>query len=335
MSSNVAIIGAGQLGSRHLQGLANCATPLSIFLVDPSAASIATAQERFAAVPASKNHILHTVGAINDLPRDLELVIVACTADYRFGVYGNLLKYTEPRVILLEKVLFQDLDQYPQAIELAAASRSQTIVNLAQRYWPFFRILKSQVANKSELSITITGSNWGLGCNAVHNVDIAEFIWGMPGQTTARLDGALRESKRANCHEFTGTIETLIAGNEVARKQTFFRTEGGVIEGGFAIEEAAAGDLAARNFDWLTEASIAPDMTDPQNWDFDGSGADDTAVASQIDAEVGYCALDKGVTAGDSLLMTGASQVRTYAVYSFHDSRNGQSLMEVGYKRRF
>jgi len=130
-------------------------------------------------------------------------------------------------------------------------------------------------------------------------------------------------------------IETLIAGNEVARKQTFFRTEGGVIEGGFAIEEAAAGDLAARNFDWLTEASIAPDMTDPQNWDFDGSGADDTAVASQIDAEVGYCALDKGVTAGDSLLMTGASQVRTYAVYSFHDSRNGQSLMEVGYKRRF
>ena len=40
-------------------------------------------------------------------------------------------------------------------------------------------------------------------------------------------------------------IETLIAGNEVARKQTFFRTEGGVIEGGFAIEEAATGDLRA------------------------------------------------------------------------------------------
>ncbi|GEM_PF-1475242 len=130
-------------------------------------------------------------------------------------------------------------------------------------------------------------------------------------------------------------VETLIAGNEVARKQTFFRTEGGVIEGGFAIEEAATGDLAARNFDWLTEASIAPDMTDPANWDFDGTGADDTAVASQIDSEVGYCALDKGVTAGDSLIMTGATQVRTYAVYSFHDSRNGQSLMEVGYKRRF
>jgi hypothetical protein len=130
-------------------------------------------------------------------------------------------------------------------------------------------------------------------------------------------------------------IETLIAGNEVARKQTFFRTEGGVIEGAFAIEEAATGDLSSRAPVWLTEASIAPDMTDPDNWDFDGVGADDTAVPTSIDNEVGFCALDKGVTAGDSLLMTGASQVRTYAVYSFHDSRDGQSLMEVGYKRRF
>jgi hypothetical protein len=130
-------------------------------------------------------------------------------------------------------------------------------------------------------------------------------------------------------------IETLIAGNEVARKQTFFRTEGGVIEGGFAIEEAATGDLSSRAPVWLTEASIAPDMTDPENWDFDGAGADDTAAPTSIDSEVGFCALDKGITAGDSLLMTGASQVRTYAVYSFHDSRDGQSLMEVGYKRRF
>jgi len=130
-------------------------------------------------------------------------------------------------------------------------------------------------------------------------------------------------------------IETLIAGNEVARKQTFFRTEGGVIEGGFRIEETDPGVLAARSPDWLYEASIAPDMTDPDNWEFQGDPSDDTAVASDLDSEVGYCALDKGITAGDSLLMTGSTQVRTYAVYSFHNSRDGQSLMEVGYKRRF
>ena len=69
--------------------------------------------------------------------------------------------------------------------------------------------------------------------------------------------------------------------------------------------------------------------------DAKGVGADDTAVASTIDSEVGFAAIDKGITHGDSLVMTGATQVRTYAVYSFHDSRDGQALMEVGYKRRF
>jgi hypothetical protein len=130
-------------------------------------------------------------------------------------------------------------------------------------------------------------------------------------------------------------IETLIAGNEVARKQTFYRTEGGVIEGGFAIADADTNALRGRTPAWLYEASAAPDMTDPANWDFDQVGGDDTAVPTTIDPEVGFCALDKGITSGDSLVMTGATQVRTYAVYSFHDSRMGQALIEVGYKRRF
>jgi hypothetical protein len=130
-------------------------------------------------------------------------------------------------------------------------------------------------------------------------------------------------------------VETLIAGNEVARKQTFFRTESGVIEGAYAIKDAAASDLTAWNLDWLTKKELALDMTDPANWDFDQLGGDDTAVPTTADPDVGFCALDKGITSGDSLVMTNASQVRTYAVYSFHDSRDGQALMEVGYKRRF
>jgi len=130
-------------------------------------------------------------------------------------------------------------------------------------------------------------------------------------------------------------IETMISGNEVARKQTFFRTEGGVIEGGFAIEDAAAGDLTSRSPAWLYEESVAPDMTDPDNWDFDEEGGDDTAVQSTMDSEVGYCGIDRGASPGYEEGMENATQVRTYAIYSFHNSRDGQALMEVGYRKRF
>jgi hypothetical protein len=129
--------------------------------------------------------------------------------------------------------------------------------------------------------------------------------------------------------------EVLIAGNEVARKTTFYRTESAILEGAFSIEEAATGDLLAWSPDWLYNESLANDMTLPDNWDFDGVDGDDTAVPSQFDADVGFCAIDRGITSGSSMIMTSSSNVRTYAVYGFHDSRNGQALIEVGYKRRF
>lgn len=210
MIHKVAVIGAGQLGSRHLQGLAACETPLTIYLVDPSAASLEVARERFKLVPTNKLHTLLTVEAVKNLPVDLDCAIVACTADCRFQIYQDLLGLMDFGSILLEKVLFQDLDQYPQAAALDARSKTRTSVNLAQRYWPFFRTVRDEVRDKSQLSITITGSNWGLGCNAVHNVDIAEFIWETSGKTTARLDRDLQESKRPRCFEFTGKIETVM-----------------------------------------------------------------------------------------------------------------------------
>lgn len=135
-------------------------------------------------------------------------------------------------------------------------------------------------------------------------------------------------------------MEALIAGNEVARKQTFYRTESGIIEGGFAIEEENTLALKARTPTkkpgaWLFAWDTAADMTDPDSWDFDEVGGDDTAMPRTDDPEVGFCALDKGVTSGDSLVMTTSTQVRTYAIYGFHGSRMGQALIEVGYKRRF
>lgn len=208
----VAVIGVGNLGSRHLQGVAKYKAPLSIFLVDPLARSIALARERFVEVLGSKVHTLHSVESVRNLPCDLDFAIISCTADHRFNVYRDLLESTDTKIVLLEKILFQDLDHYELAVDLARNSKSRVIVNFSKRYWPFFRGLRSEVTDKSRLSIVMSGSNWGLGCNAVHHVDIAEFIWGVSGRTSARLDDTVLQGKRQGFLEFTGAIETLVPG---------------------------------------------------------------------------------------------------------------------------
>lgn len=48
----VAIIGADQLGSRHLQGLKTAVSPLSISVVDSSNESLQIAKERYDTVQA-------------------------------------------------------------------------------------------------------------------------------------------------------------------------------------------------------------------------------------------------------------------------------------------
>ena len=56
--NNICIIGAGQLGSRHLQALKMVLQPLLITVVDPSSESLKMAEERYQAAAGSGNHQL-------------------------------------------------------------------------------------------------------------------------------------------------------------------------------------------------------------------------------------------------------------------------------------
>lgn len=47
MTYNIVLIGAGQLGSRHLQGLKKIYTAVNIDVVDPNIDSISIAKERY------------------------------------------------------------------------------------------------------------------------------------------------------------------------------------------------------------------------------------------------------------------------------------------------
>jgi hypothetical protein len=221
MNKRIAIIGAGQLGSRHLQGLAKIAQPLDIFIVDPSSVSTGVALERFDAVSTGNGTTVHALAAIDELPKQLDAVIVATAANVRFDVLQRLLAHARVDKLLLEKVLFQDLAQYDQAAALLGPLATSTWVNCAQRLWPFFMALRAQFHNDGDLQVVITGSNWGLGCNAVHNTDIAEFLWGGAKTQTACLDATVIDSKRAGFKEFTGALTTVVAGGGMLRQVSY------------------------------------------------------------------------------------------------------------------
>ena len=155
MTKQIAIIGAGQLGSRHLQGLAKLQLECEITVIDPMSASLAVARQRFDEMPV--NPAMRGVRyqtEIGDLPLDLDLVIIATTADIRLAVMESLLAHSKVRCLLLEKVLFQDLADYPEAQALLAAHQVRTWVNCPRRVFPIYQEVREFFADAPLLSLT-------------------------------------------------------------------------------------------------------------------------------------------------------------------------------------
>jgi len=212
LKNKIAIIGAGQLGSRHLQGLAALNREVEIYLVDPSEASLNLSLERHKQVDTKNRQQVHLLKTIEELPKQLELVIIACTSDIRFEVLENLSNHSKVDNIILEKILFQKLKHYSDVLLMQNLNFDKVWVNFAQRLWPFFVDLKEKFFDDVDLEINITGSNWGLGCNSVHNVDLADFLWSKPSKTHAVLDKEVLHSKRPQFVEFSGEVVTQIEG---------------------------------------------------------------------------------------------------------------------------
>ena len=118
-SATILIAGAGQLGSRYLQGLAKCQNTLDIYVQDISELSLQIARQRWEEVyqPASDFHVELTESAVQHnitfessfekIPKQIDIAIVATNADVRPQVVKQITANNEVRYWVLEKVLAQ------------------------------------------------------------------------------------------------------------------------------------------------------------------------------------------------------------------------------------
>lgn len=205
----VAVIGAGQLGGRHLQGLARLALACEIEVVDPSPVSLDAARQRFAEMPPNSAVLaVNYHSSIETLPSSLDYVVVATTADVRLSVLQALLTGRNVRAVLLEKVLFQCLGDYAVAEALLASRKVQAWVNCPRRAFPIYGMIRDFFVDEPLKYFQVMGGGWGLGCNSIHFVDLLGMLTGnLPTDiSTSDLDVALVPSKRRNFMEFTGAL---------------------------------------------------------------------------------------------------------------------------------
>ena len=122
MSATILITGAGQLGSRYLQGLTNCKETLDIYVNDISEQSLQIAKQRWEqvekkvspdsvsgmTVPAIQ-HKVTFISSFEKIPKKINIAIVATNADVRPQVVKQIKANFEVCYWILEKVLAQSM----------------------------------------------------------------------------------------------------------------------------------------------------------------------------------------------------------------------------------
>ncbi|WP_162047622.1 Gfo/Idh/MocA family oxidoreductase [Vibrio taketomensis] len=105
------MIGAGQLGSRHLQALAQLDDQFSVYVLDPSERSLEVAQLRYQEVVQEISPDVTYLSDIDNIAgMNIDVCIVATNADIRLGVIKQLVDKLKVKHLILEKYFFNPLN---------------------------------------------------------------------------------------------------------------------------------------------------------------------------------------------------------------------------------
>lgn len=205
---NIWIIGAGGIGSRHLQALKGVNLTLEINVIDPSAQSLDVAKERYDSMPAGRfNQRVDYFTKFPQKPKSIDLAIIATCSDVRAETIKHLVKLIGIKYLILEKLLFDNKKDYDSIEKLFNSNKIKSWVNCPMRMMPTYQKIEKYFRGK-RISYIVTGGKFGLVTNAIHYLDHASFLSGTTKFqiNTTGLDPKPIQSKRKGFLEFNGTL---------------------------------------------------------------------------------------------------------------------------------
>lgn len=174
----VLLIGAGQIGSRHLQGLAKVDNKINIIVVEPTLEAVKGAKHLWMEAGGDKSkHRIEWISGLGKKKLDVDLVIVATSSFGRASLIKEIASRENPKYWVIEKVLAQSKEEIDQ-IKSDTKKAKGAWVNIARRVDEWHKKIKSNFSNKGPLRVTKSGNLWGLACNTIHFIDLVAWWTG-------------------------------------------------------------------------------------------------------------------------------------------------------------
>lgn len=193
----ILIIGFGNIGVNHLNGIFKYKSKVEIFIYD----------KKYIQSHNFEN-INKNINILNSLKinKHFDLVIISTNSEERFKVFLELVKYNTVRNIIFEKFVYYKKYQFEKTLKILEKKNINAWVNCLRREISIFKNIKKKISKKFEL--IYQNSNWGLGCNSIHFLDLFGFFIGREkiSLLTSELNKRIYKSKRKGYVEFKGKV---------------------------------------------------------------------------------------------------------------------------------
>ena len=260
----IAIVGCGQMGSRHLQAIVKLGGQLNIQVVEHNPANQELAKKRLQEVLPSGQPVeikwYKDIAELNGLP---DLTVVATKAAGRVEILKELAKMGHSR-FLIEKMVCQSVEEYDDLLETFENLKIKAWVNCTRPYFTVYEKAIEVMRNDGELVFNAMAGNLGLGCNAIHLLNLFLTITG--DHQNVHIDGrslfpALLPNKRGKLFvEFAGSIIATTSNQSFATISFHHQNNSPLIINAmsknwrlFVDEENGKASLAAKKNDWQWE----------------------------------------------------------------------------------
>lgn len=206
----VVLVGCGNLGSRHLQGIKKTRRNIDITVCEPYENARNIALERYNQV--DYNPLVSELCVLDDyhqLKGYYDLVIVATNSVNRYEIASWIIEHLNIRYMVLEKVVFQSISEFDLFERKIKERNVKVWVNCARRMYPYYQNLRPQLENEHSIDMIVNGGNWGMGSNTIHMLDLYYYFTGFSQYKfdNSRLEKHIQNSKRRGYSEFYGELK--------------------------------------------------------------------------------------------------------------------------------
>lgn len=207
--ATVALIGAGGIGFRHFQSLLDMDYPLDLIVVDLQEEALKKAQGyAFGKLGASDIKATYQNG-LGSLPDKIDVLIIATSSLPRREIFEQAAERAKIDYVIFEKFMFPQEEDYACVGRILEKKGIKAYVNTPCRLYPGYVGLKKQLEGEKHIDVLVSGSNWGLSCNAIHVIDAIGYLMGTYGTLAtdaSSLDSQILKSKREHYIEFNGRL---------------------------------------------------------------------------------------------------------------------------------